>query len=326
MSKRIVLVTRRVPEAVTARLERDYEARLNREDRLLDGQEVLARAAGADALIPCPTDKLTAQFIDQLPASIRVIATFSVGYEHIDLAAAKRRGIVVTNTPEVLTDATADCTMLLLLGAARRAHEGERMIREATWTAWAPTGLLGVHVTGKRLGIYGMGRIGKAVARRARGFDMRVLYWSRQRKRDAEAALGIEWCELDDLLRRADFVSLHVALSPETRNLVGARELALMKADAVLVNTARGGVVDQAALVEALRSKTIAGAALDVFEVEPIPTDDPLLALDNVVVVPHLGSATVGTRKAMSDLAIDNLLAYFRGDRPPACINPVTLT
>jgi glyoxylate reductase len=216
--------------------------------------------------------------------------------------------------------------MALLLSYSRRVVEADAVVRDGRWTVWHPSFMLGLDLHGATLGIVGLGAIGLAVARRARAFDMRVVYNSRTRKQEAERDLGIEYLPLDDLLRQSDFVALTVALNEDTRNLIGARELALMKPTAILINTARGGVVDQAALVDALRGKTISGAALDVFQVEPIATDDPLLALDNVTVVPHLGSATVGTRKAMSDLAIDNLLAFFRGERPPACVNPIVLT
>ncbi|MEX2009337.1 MAG: D-glycerate dehydrogenase [Dongiaceae bacterium] len=315
-SKRIVLVTRTVPKAVTARLERDYEARLNREDRLLDSNEVVASAAGADAILPCPTDKLTAQVIDQLPASIRVIATFSVGYEHIDLAAAKRRGIVVTNTPEVLTDATADCAMLLLLGAARRAHEGERMIREATWTAWAPTGLLGVHVTGKRLGIYGMGRIGKAVAQRARGFDMKIHYSDPVRLSPELEAGATYHADPNDMLPHSDFLTIHSPSTPETYHFLNKERIARLPDGAIVVNAARGTIVDDGALIAALKSGKLAAAGLDVYENEP-NINPGYRTLPNTFLLPHFGSATVETRNAMGFKCLDNLDAFFAGREPP---------
>jgi glyoxylate reductase len=233
--------------------------------------------------------------------------------------------VLVTNTPGVLTDATADIAFALLLAQARRLPEGERAIKAGRWGDWQPWFLLGRDLTGKTLGIIGLGEIGKAVARRGLGFGMRVVYNSRQRKQDVEAELGVEWREMPALLAESDYVSLHMALNPETRGMIGAAELAAMKPDAVLINTARGGVVDQDALIDALRSGGIGGAGLDVFESEPLPPDHPLLGFDNVIVSPHLGSATVETRTRMSDLAVDNMLAFFRGERPPRCVNPEVL-
>lgn len=288
-------------------------------DALIEG------ASTSDGLLSLITDRIDAELLDALP-NLKCVANLAVGYDNIDVAACTERGVLVCNTPGVLTETTAELTMALLLGYTRRIVEADAVVRDGRWTVWHPSFMLGLDLHGATLGIVGLGAIGLAVAKRARAFDMRVVYTSRSRKQEAERTLGIEYLPLDDLLRQSDFVSLTVALNDDTRKLIGPRELSLMKPGAVLINTARGGVVDQAALVEALRTRTIAGAALDVFEVEPIATDDPLLALDNVVVVPHLGSATVGTRKAMSDLAIDNLLAFFRGERPPACVNPIVLT
>jgi glyoxylate reductase len=222
----------------------------------------------------------------------------------------------------VLTDATADMAFALLLAQARRLPEGDRAIRRGEWGTWKPWFLLGRDLTGKTLGIVGLGAIGSAVARRARGFGMRVLYTSRQRKPDVEAALGLEWRELPALLGESDYVSLHVALNDETHHLISARELSLMKDGGVLINTARGAVVDQPALVQALSEGRIGGAGLDVFESEPLSPDDALLSVDSVVLAPHLGSATVETRTRMSDLAVDNLLAFFRNQAPPCPVNP----
>jgi glyoxylate reductase len=288
-------------------------------DALIDG------ASTSDGLLCLITDRIDSELLDASP-NLKCVANLAVGYDNIDVAACTERGVLVCNTPGVLTETTAELTMALLLSFTRRVVEADAVVRDGRWTVWHPSFMLGLDLHGSTLGIVGLGAIGLAVARRARAFDMRVVYTSRSPKPDAERELGLEYLSLDDLLRQSDFVSLTVALNEDTRKLIGTRELALMKPGAVLINTARGGVIDQPALVEALRSKTIAGAALDVFEVEPIATDDPLLALDNVVVVPHLGSATVGTRKAMSDLAIDNLLAFFRGERPPTCVNPIVLT
>ena len=314
--KPVVLVTRKLPDAVHERLERDYEPRLNLEDRLYTGDDLLRLAEGADALLPCPTDKLTAAVIARLPDSIRIIATFSVGYEHIDTAAAKARGILVTNTPDVLTDATADIAMLLILGAARRAYEGERMVREATWSSWAPTGMLGVHVTGKRLGIFGMGRIGRAVAKRARGFDMEIHYSNRRRLGPDEERGAVFHETAEDMLPRCDFLSINCPASAETHHWLNAARIGLLPKGAIVVNTARGTIVDDEALIAALKSGHLGAAGLDVFENEPNinPNYRPLT---NAFLLPHLGSATVDTRNGMGFRALDNLDAFFAGKAPP---------
>ncbi len=315
-AKPVVLVTRKLPDAVHERLRRDYEPRLNLEDRLHDGEDLVRLAQGADALLPCPTDKLTAAVIGRLPETVRIIATFSVGYEHIDTAAAKARGIAVTNTPDVLTDATADITMLLLLGAARRAHEGERMVREATWSSWAPTGMLGTHVTGKRLGILGMGRIGRAVARRARGFEMQVHYSNRRRLPADQEEGAIFHERAEDMLAHSDFLSINCPASAETHHWLNAERIRLLPKGAIVVNTARGTIVEDEALILALKSGHLAAAGLDVFENEPRinPNYRPL---PNTFLLPHLGSATVDTRNGMGFRALDNLDDFFAGKAPP---------
>jgi glyoxylate reductase len=288
-------------------------------------REVLrGEAAKADALLTLLTDRVDGDLLDAAPG-VRIVSNMAVGYDNIDVPAATARRVLVTNTPGVLTETVADLTFALILAFARRLVEGERVVREGRWPPWRPAFLLGRDVWGTTLGIVGLGAIGLAVARRARGFGMRVLYASRSRKPEPEAELGIEWRELDELLRESDYVSLHMALTPETRRMIGARELGLMKRDAVLVNTARGGVVDEEALIEALAQKRIGGAALDVFAVEPLAADSPLLRFDNVLVQPHVGSATIATRTRMADLAVDNLLAFLRGERPPCCVNPEVL-
>ena len=258
--KPTVLVTRKLPDAVHERLKRDYEPRLNLDDRLHSGEDLVRLAEGADALLPCPTDKLTAAVIGKLPASIKIIATFSVGYEHIDTAAAKARGIVVTNTPDVLTDATADITMLLMLGAARRVYEGERMVRDATWSSWAPTGMLGTHVTGKRLGIFGMGRIGRAVARRARGFEMEIHYSNRRRLPMDQEAGAIFHESAEDMLPQCDFLSINCPANAETHHWLNAARIRLLPKGAIVVNTARGTIVDDEALIVALKSGHLGAA------------------------------------------------------------------
>ena len=283
-----------------------------------------AEAARSEGILVNISDRVDAQLLQTSP-NLRIVSQLAVGYDTIDVAAATERGVLVTNTPGVLTDATADLAFALLLAQTRRVPEAERSVRDGEWGEWAPWTLLGRDPSGKTLGIVGMGGIGTAMARRGKGFGMRILYTSRQRKPDVEAELDAEWRDLPTLLAESDFVSLHVALTEDTHHLIGAAEFALMKPEAVLVNTARGGVVDQEALVRALREGTIGGAALDVFASEPIPPDDPLLGFSNVVVSPHLGSATVETRTRMCDLAVDNLLTFFRGERPTACVNPEVL-
>lgn len=313
--KAIVLVTRKLPDAVEARLERDYDARFNRDDKLYTSDELVRLAAGADAIIPCHTEKLTAQVIERLPDSVRAICSFSVGFDHIDLGAAKARGITVTNTPDVLSDATAEIAMLLMLGAARRAYEGEHEIRSATWGDWSPTYKLGVQVTGKRLGILGMGRVGQIMAKRARGFDMEIHYYNRSRLPFDLEEGAIYHEHLEQLLPCCDFLSIHCPATPETHHLMNAERLGLLPDGAILVNTARGAIVDDDALISALRSGKLFAAGLDVFNNEP--TIDPRYReLENVFMLPHIGSATRETRDSMGFRALDNLDAIVSGDEP----------
>jgi lactate dehydrogenase-like 2-hydroxyacid dehydrogenase len=310
-----VLVTRKLPRAVEERLARDYEARFNRDDRVYPGDELVELAADAFAIMPCHTEKLDAGVIARLPDTVRAICSYSVGYDHIDLAAAKARGIIVTNTPEVLSDATAEVAMLLLLGAARRAFEGEREIRTDTWAEWSAIHQLGVQVTGKRLGILGMGRVGRIMARRARGFDMEIHYYNRHRLAP-ELEAGATYHEsVEALLPHCDFLSIHCPATPETHHLLDEARIALLPDSAVVVNTARGAVVDDDALIAALRSGRLFAAGLDVFNNEP--TIDPRYrALDNTFLLPHIGSATRETRDAMGFRALDNLDAIVAGREP----------
>jgi glyoxylate reductase len=264
-------------------------------------------AARADALLTLLTDRVDADLIAAAPA-LRAIANYAVGTDNVDLAAATARGIPVGNTPDVLTETTADLAWALLMAGARRLGEGERAVRAGDWPSWQPGAFLGTDVHGAALGIVGYGRIGQAVARRAAGFGMHVLHTRES--------------SLEEILRRADFVSLHTPLTPETRGLIGARELALMQPHAVLVNTARGEIVDTAALLDALHAGRIGGAALDVTDPEPLPVDHPLLSAPGVTVVPHIGSASTRTRAAMADMAVDNLLAALAGERMPHVANP----
>jgi lactate dehydrogenase-like 2-hydroxyacid dehydrogenase len=315
--KPTVLVTRKLPDAVEARLIRDYDARLNSSDKLMSAEEIVSGAQSADALLPCPTCKVTADMIRRFPDRLKAIATFSVGYEHIDIKAAKERGIVVGNTPDVLTDATADIALLLMLGAARGAYEGERAVREATWGAWAPTGMLGVHMTGKRLGIYGMGRIGQAVAQRARAFDMKIHYHNRSRL-TADLEQGAIFHErAEDMLPHSDFLSLNAPATPATTGFLNAERIKMLPDGAIVVNTARGPLVDDEALIAALNSGKLAAAGLDVYTGEPA-INPAYRSVRNAFLLPHLGSATTETRIAMGMKAVDNLDAFFAGKPLPA--------
>jgi lactate dehydrogenase-like 2-hydroxyacid dehydrogenase len=313
--KTSVLVTRRLPEAVEARLARDYDPRLNPRDELYNDEQIVQLAQGVQAIIPCHTEKLTGSLIARLPESVRAICSFSVGFDHIDLAAAKARDIIVTNTPEVLSDATAEVAMLLLLGAARRAFEGEREIRTDTWADWSATYHLGMQVSGKRLGILGMGRVGQIMARRARGFDMQIHYFNRRRLAPELEGDARYHESVEDLLPHCDFLSIHCPATAETHHLLNRERIALLPDEAIVVNTARGAVVDDDALIEALRSGKLFAAGLDVFNNEPA-IDPRYRALDNTFLLPHIGSATRETRDAMGFRALDNLDAVMRGDEP----------
>jgi lactate dehydrogenase-like 2-hydroxyacid dehydrogenase len=314
--KPTIFVTRRLPEAVTHRLAADYEARLNEHDGVLSADQLVKGADGADALLVTPTDKLTAEVIGRLPKSVRMIATFSVGYEHIDLNAAKARGLPVSNTPDVLTDATADIALLLMLGAARRAYEGERAVRDASWKSWSTTYMLGIHMTGKRLGIFGMGRIGQAVAKRARAFDMQIHYFNRRRLPAQVEEGALYHASADEMLPYCDFLSINAPGGPETHHWLNAERISRLPDRAIVVNTARGPLVDDEALIAALKSGKLFAAGLDVFENEP-NIHPGYRDLPNVFLLPHLGSATVETRNAMGFKALDNLDAFFAGRELP---------
>jgi lactate dehydrogenase-like 2-hydroxyacid dehydrogenase len=316
-TKPVILVSRKLPAAVEARAAHDFDARLNTDDVLFAQAGLLAAAeeSNAEGLLICPTDKLDARLISSLPEKVTIAASFSVGYDHIDLAAARARGLMVTNTPDVLTDATADCAMLLLLGAARRAGEGERMMRDASWGIWAPTAMLGTQVTGKRLGIFGMGRIGRALARRAHGFEMDIHYHDIAPLADDLAQGATYHDDANALLGVSDFLSLHCPSTPETRNWLNAERIAQMPDGAIVINTARGDIVDDAALIAALKSGKLGAAGLDVYRNEP-DVHPGYRELDNTFLLPHMGSGTRETRDAMGFRALDNLDAYFAGNRP----------
>ena len=316
MSKKpVVLVTRKLPDAVEQRLSRDYEARLNPDDRQYSSDEVIEHAAGADAILPCHTERFSPQVIERLPDTVKVIANFSVGVDHVDLAAAKARGVIVTNTPDVLSDATAEVAMLLILGAARRAGEGERLVRTREWRDWSPAFMVGTQVTGKRLGIIGMGRVGLVVARRARAFEMEIHYHD-VRRLESEAEAGARFHEsLEDLLPHCQFLAIHCPATPDTDGLLNAERIARLPEGAIVINAARGSVVDDEALVAALKSGKLAAAGLDVYRGEP-DIHPAYRELANTFLLPHIGSATRETRDAMGFRALDNLDAVFAGREP----------
>ncbi len=316
-----VYITRRIPEPGLALLREHCHIRMWEGDLPAPRETILREVADCDGLLCLLSDPIDAAVI-AAGEHLRVISQYAVGVDNIALDAAAARRIPVGHTPGVLTDATADLAFSLLMAAARRLPEGLEKVRAGRWHTWEPLGLLGRDVWGATLGIVGLGRIGTAVARRARGFQMRVVYHSRARKPELEAELGLEYLPLDDLLPQVDYLSLHCPLTPETHHLIGERELRLMKPTAILINTARGAVVETDALVRALREGWIGGAGLDVTDPEPLPPDHPLLTLPNCLVLPHIGSATVSTRERMAVMAAENLLAGLRGERLPYCVNP----
>lgn len=318
-----VFVARRIPDEGLDPIALACEMDLWEDELPPPRDELLRRVAGCHGILTLLTDRVDDALLDAAGPSLKVVSNYAVGHDNVDVAACARRGIAVGNTPGVLTETTADLAWALLMAGARRVAEGDRYVRAGRWRTWGPLLLLGSDVHGATLGIIGFGRIGQAVARRAAGFGMTVLYNSRNRVSAAvEEALGATWAELDELLERSDFVSLHVSLTPETRGLIDAAALARMKRTAVLINTARGPVVDPVALAVALRDGVIAAAALDVTDPEPIPLDDPLLTLDNCLVVPHIASASRATRGRMAAMAAANLLAGVRGRPLPTPVVP----
>ncbi|MGH2531374.1 MAG: 2-hydroxyacid dehydrogenase [Thermomicrobiales bacterium] len=324
-----VAVTRIIPEGGMQMLRQaeaagEIELRLWEKEMPPSAAELAEMLRGCGGALTLLTDEITPDVLDREP-QLKVISNFAVGYDNVDVPAATARGVMVSNTPGVLTETTADFAFALLMAAARRIVEGVDYVRAGKWQTWGPTLLMGRDLHGATLGIAGFGRIGREMAKRGRGFDMRILAYDTYQDETAARELGAEYRELDDLLRESDFVSLHVALTPETHHLIGARELNVMKREAVLVNAARGPVVDTDALVEALRRGEIAGAALDVTDPEPLPVDHPLVSMPNVIVVPHIASASVATRNKMAEMAVENLLTGARGDRPPILVNPEAL-
>jgi glyoxylate reductase len=314
-----VLVTREIPEAGLRPLE-GFDVRVL-DEAPPAREELLEAVRGASGILATATEKVDGEVMDAAGEGLKVVANMAVGYDNVDVGAAEERGVVVTNTPGVLDETTADVAFMLLLAAARRLGEGERLLRAGEWEWWGPKQLRGQDVWDKKLGIVGMGRIGRAVARRGRGFGMEILYHNRSRNESAEKELGARYLDLDDLLREADFVSIHTPLTPQTRHLIGSEQLEKMKPTAVLVNTSRGPVVDEGALADALEEGRIFAAGLDVYEEEP-KVHPKLLELDNAVLAPHIGSASLETRDRMAALAAENLASVLRGEGPKTPVAP----
>jgi glyoxylate reductase len=320
-----IFVTRKIPDDGLDLISKKYEIDVWQAEFPPTTEEIVERASGCSGIVTLLSDRIDANLLDRLP-DLKVIAQYAVGYDNIDVQEATQRGIIVTNTPGVLTDTTADLAWTLIMAAARRIVEADRFVRERRWkVAWGPQFLLGTDVHGSTLGVIGLGRIGEAVTRRAVGFKMRILYFSRNRNKVLEKELGVIYTDLKNLLRESDIVSLHVPLTAETTNLIGKEELELMKKSAVLVNTSRGKVIDEDALYDALRDGKIGSAGLDVFREEPIPKESPLLELDNLVIAPHIGSASIKTRATMSRMCAENLIAALEGERPPNIVNQEVL-
>lgn len=308
-------IARRLSDATLARATRDYDAIINIEDGLSSADEIVAMSGRVDAMIPCHSERFDAEVASRLDPRLKIIANHSVGVDHCDLAALKARGIAVTNTPDVLSDATAEIAMLLMLGAARHAVKGDHLVRSGQWDFWSPSFMVGKQVTGARLGIIGMGRVGQAFARKARGFDMDIHYYNRNRL-DPSRELGATWhASIESLLQVADFLSLHCPATAETTGVMNAARFALLPEGAIIVNTARGALVDEAALLQALESGRVAAAGLDCFVTEP-GGNPAFAAHQNIFMLPHIGSATTRTRDAMGFRALDNLDAFFAGKTP----------
>jgi len=314
-AKPVLWITRKLSDATLKRAAQDYDTIINTEDGLHTADEIIAMSSKVDAILPCHSELFTGDVAARLESRVKIIANHSVGVDHCDLAALKQRGIVVTNTPDVLSDATAEIAMLLMLGAARRAVEGDRIVRSQSWTTWSPSFMVGKQVTGQRLGIIGMGRVGQVMARRARGFDMQVHYHNRRRL-PPELEQGATFHPTaESLLQVADFLSLHCPATPDTTGIMNAERFALLPDGAVCVNTARGALIDETALLEALAAGKVAAAGLDCFAAEP-GGNPAFAAHENVFMLPHIGSAIVQTRDAMGFRALDNLDTFFAGDTP----------
>ena len=326
MTKPKVFVTRAIAQEALDKIAQSTEMEVWPEELPPPYEVLLEKARNAEGLVTLLSDRIDATLMDAAP-KLKVVSNMAVGYDNISIAEATKRRIVVGYTPGVLTETTADLTFALLMAAARRVVEADNYTRKGQWKTWGPKILLGQDIHNATLGIVGLGRIGAEVAKRGRGFNMKVLYYDEIRlSQEKEKELGVEYIpNLAKLLPRADFVSVHVPLLPQTRHLIGAAEFALMKPTAIFINTSRGPVVDQRALYKALKSGQIFAAAVDVTEVEPIPADDPLLTLDNIIITPHIASASFATRKNMALMVAENLLAGLRGQVPPNCVNPEAL-
>ncbi|MEH6647007.1 2-hydroxyacid dehydrogenase [Sulfitobacter sp.] len=315
MSKPRLWITRRLSDATLERAARDYDVVINQEDHPGTAEQLIAASAEFDAIIPCHSEHFSANVVAQFTDRLKIVANHSVGVDHCDLPALKGRGIAVTNTPDVLSDATAELAMLLMLGAARHAVAGDKIVRTGAWDSWSPAFMVGKQVTGARLGIVGMGRVGRAFAVKARGFNMKIHYYNRSELPEDQAQGAVYHESVESLLGVSDFLSLHCPATPETVDLINPERLALMPQGAVIVNTARGALVDEDALIAALNSGQIAAAGLDCFKVEP-GGNPAFAAYDNVFMLPHIGSATRQTRDAMGFRALDNLDAFFAGNPP----------
>ncbi|RSK55156.1 2-hydroxyacid dehydrogenase [Bacillus canaveralius] len=316
-----VYITRRLPDRIIEKLEDQFEIRMWKEENVPVPREVLEReVTEIDGLFCLLTESIDKSLLDKAK-NLKIVSNMAVGYNNIDIEAASQRGIMVTNTPGVLTETTADLTFALLLATARRIVESSDYLRGGKWETWSPMQLTGQDINGATLGIIGLGRIGEAVAKRAKGFDMNVLYYNRARKYEAEETLGITYYDFDDLLKESDFICIMTPYSPETKNLIDRDQLSKMKNNAILINTARGGIVNEEALYEALKSGRIWGAGLDVFVEEPVSLEHPLLTLPNVVALPHIGSASIKTRLRMAELAADNLIDALNNEIPKYLVN-----
>lgn len=318
-----IFVTRQLPEAAMERIDSYFDMTVNPEDRVLSKEEIITGVKDCDALLCLLTDPIDADVMDA-SSKLKVISNYAVGFNNIDLSAANARGLPVCITPGVLTETTADLTWALIMASARRIVEGDRMTRAGEFHGWGPLMLLGTDIFDKTLGIVGMGRIGQAVARRAKGFNMEILFTSHSPKPQYEEEFHATQTDLETLLKKSDFVSIHCPLTPETTHLIGEKELGLMKESAYLINTARGPVIDEKALVKCLKEKRIAGAGLDVFEEEP-KLAPGLTELDNAVILPHIGSATIETRTKMGIMAAENAISIMEGEPPAAIANPEVL-
>lgn len=318
--KQKVFISGKIPTVAYEMLSKEFDVTMHDDLRLLTKEEIIDGVKNSDALLSLLSDNIDADIIAAAP-NLKIIANYGAGFNNIDLKAASARKIPVTNTPAVSTDATAELTFGLLLAIARRIVEGDKVTRSGNFTGWAPLYYLGTEVTGKTLGVIGMGNIGRAVAKRAKGFDMRVIYYDKIRQSaEVENALGIEYMSTEEVIKNADFLTLHANYSPELHHLIGEKELAMMKPSAYLISAARGQMVDEKALLKALQNKIIKGAALDVYEFEPAITPG-LEKLDNIILCPHLGNATVETRDAMAKIAAQNIISVLNGQKPQTCVN-----